>query len=91
MLVPDARPVAIPCESMVATLLVEDVQTTVLVMPDVDPSLNVPVAVNCCDPPALIEALAGLMVIDTKVALVTVSEAVPTWPAKTAEIVAVPG
>ena len=90
VLVPDAIPLATPRESMVATLLFEEVQTDVVVMPAVDPSLNVPVAANCCDAPVLIEALAGLTTTDTRVALVTVRDAVPTWPAKTAEIVALP-
>ena len=91
VVVPEDTAFAIPCESMVATLLVEELQATVLVMPAVDPSLNVPVAVNCCDAPGAIDALGGVIAIETRVALVIVSDAVPTCPAKTAEIVTLPG
>jgi len=51
----------------------------------------VPVAVNCCEPPNPIAALAGVTAIDARVALVTLSVAVPICPAKAAEIVVAPG
>jgi hypothetical protein len=56
-----------------------------------DPSLNVPFAVNTCELPALIAALEGVTAIEFSVAFVMVSEAVPTCPPNTAEIVTFPG
>jgi hypothetical protein len=45
-----------------------------------DPSLYVPVAVNCCVNPFAIVALGGVIAIDTRTADVTVSEAVAVTP-----------
>ena len=91
VVVPDANPFASPRESIAATLLLDDVHETRLVTFQVDPSLNVPVALNCCAAPAVITLLDELIAMDTRVALVTVRDAVPICPAKTAEIVAFPG
>ena len=90
VLVPALIALATPCGSMVATPVLEDVQADVFVMPAVDPSLNVPVATNCCVVPTLIDVLAGVMAIDTRVALVTFSVALPICPAKRADMVTVP-
>lgn len=57
----------------------------------VDPSLNVPTALNCCVDPRLMLALLGVTAIETSVALVTVSGAVPTFPANNAETTVLPG
>lgn len=89
--VPEALPFASPPELTVATDGVEEVHAHWAVIPTTDPSLNVPFAVNCCVEPLLIEEDAGVTEIDTRVALVTLSVAVPTCPWKTAEIVALPG
>lgn len=54
------------------------------------PSLKVPVATNCSDCPELMEGLLGVMAIEVRVALVTVSAAVPDCAEKTAVMVAWP-
>ena len=53
-------------------------------------SENVPVAVNCCRTPSGIEEFAGVTAIDTRVALVTVSVAVPEIEPNVAVIVVGP-
>lgn len=53
-------------------------------------SLKVPVATNCSDCPELMDGFAGPMVIEVRVALVTVSAAVPDCAEKTAVMVAWP-
>ena len=74
LLEPAATPVASPAALIVATEVVPDVQVTELVMLALLPSLYVPVAVNCCVAPALIEAAAGVTAIDCNV-FVTVNTA----------------
>src|ERR1700690_2098596 len=67
--VPGPWPVANPVFGPMATtpaLLV--VHATSLVTSCVPPSLNVPVAVNCCVPPAASVASAGVTAIDCNVA-----------------------
>jgi hypothetical protein len=88
--VPVATLVARPWPLMVATAAEEDVQSTVPVMSCVLESLNVPVAENCFVVPTAMLELAGVTAIDTSVALVTVSEAVPLTDPDVAVIVAVP-
>src|SRR6266849_9955361 len=51
--------VARPAESIVTMLLSDELHLTVLVRSWVLPSLNVPVAVNCCEPSATL-GLAGV-------------------------------
>jgi hypothetical protein len=82
---------AAPIAVTVAIAGLEEVQETWLVIPATEPSLNVPFAVNCCEPPKLIVAVAGETAIDVRVAFVTISVAVPTWPLKIPETVTVPG
>ena len=53
-------------------------------------SENVPVAVNCCRTPSGIEEFAGVTAIDTRVALVTVSVAIPEIEPNVAVIVVGP-
>ena len=80
-----------PVLLIIATPISDDVQVTCPVRLSVDPSLNVPVAVNCCGEPRVILGFTGLMAMELSVALDTVNEATPTSPANTAVTVTVPG
>jgi hypothetical protein len=91
VLVPVAAVVAKPLEFTDATPTFDELQVTCVLRFSVDPSLKLPTAVNCTDPPAATEGLLGVTVIDVSVALVTVNPAVPNWPANRAVIVALPG
>ena len=91
VLVPEDRPLAMPCELTVAVLTLEDFQFASRETLAVEPSLNLPVAVNCRELPTLTDALDGVTASEVKVPLVTVNDAVPTWPLKTAVILAEPG
>lgn len=53
-------------------------------------SLNVPVAVNCCVLPSVTVGFAGVMAMEVKVALLTVSKVVPATPEALAVIVTEP-
>ena len=55
------------------------------------PSLKLPVAVNCCEPPKAMLASLGMIVMEVSSASVTVNDVVPTRPANKAVMVAVPG
>ena len=77
--VPGAVLDASPPASMPATG-VEELQLTVAVRSTVEPSLNVPVAVNCCAPPTAITALTGDTASDCRTAAVTVNVADPLLP-----------
>ena len=90
VVVPAPVLVADPSEPMTATEMFEELQFTWLVRFRVEPSLNPPLAANCCECPVLMVALAGETFMDVSVALVTVSDAVPTCPPKSAEMVVVP-
>jgi hypothetical protein len=70
--VPAPTPVASPVLLIVATAPVPEAHTALL-STCVVLSLNVPVAVNCCVPPLVIEGFAGVTAIDTSVAAFTVS------------------
>ena len=82
----DARPEAL----IVAAAGVEDVQTTDAEMSCVLLSLKVPVAVNCFVELVDIVEFAGITAMDTKVAAVTVRDAVPLTDPDVAVIVVVP-
>ena len=82
----EASPVAL----IVAAAGVEDVQTTDAVMSCVLLSLKVPVAVNCFVVSMAMVELAGVTSKETKVAAVTVSDAVPLIEPEVAVIVVVP-
>src|ERR1051326_5166117 len=69
----------------------EELHSTDAVMSCVLVSLNVPVAVNCLVVPMAMLGFAGVTAIETRVALVTVSEVVPLTAPDAAVIVAVPG
>jgi hypothetical protein len=82
---------ASPTELTVATSMFVEAHCACPLMFSVDPSLKVPIAVNCCvDPKAMLVA-PGVTLIETNVALLTVSVAVPTCPANSAEITVLPG
>ena len=89
--VPVLTPLAEPLELMVATEGFEELHNTWLLMLITEPSLNVPFAVNVWAVPVLIDAFEGVTAIESSVAFVTVSDAVPTCPLNTAEIVTFPG
>jgi pyruvate/2-oxoglutarate/acetoin dehydrogenase E1 component len=55
------------------------------------PSLKSPVAMNCWEFPRVMSGAAGVIVIESKVALVTVNDAAPDTPANNAVMVALPG
>ena len=55
-----------------------------------EPSLNVPVAVNCCVAPLVIDGFAGVTAIDCNVAAVTVNTVEPLIAPEVALIVEVP-
>ena len=88
---PELTPFETPRELTVATEGVDELQFTWLVISRLDPSLKVPVAANGWFPPTAMEAVDGTSAMDTSVALLTVSVAVPTCPENTAEIVLAPG
>src|ERR1044071_328506 len=87
---PDETPVAFPLLTD-ATAAFDELQFAWVVSPNAEPSLNVPVAVNCSEAFTGIDALPGVTAIDVSVAFVTVRVAVPTCPAKSAEMLVVPG
>jgi hypothetical protein len=90
VVLPAATLEARPCALMVAAAALNDVQVTVVVMSWVLLSLKVPVAVNCLVVPTAVLEFAGVMAIDTRVAAVTVSDAVPLTVPDAAVIVVVP-
>lgn len=91
VVVPVPAVLANPVVEMVATFMSEEVHATWVVRSSVVPSLKLPVAVNCSELPRPKLGLLGVIVMDVRVALVTVSDAVPTCPAKSAVMVATPG
>jgi hypothetical protein len=72
--------VARPAESMVTRLLSDEPQATSLVRSWVLPSLNVPVAVNCCWEPSVTLGLEGVTRREDSVGGVFVPEVQPTRP-----------
>ena len=75
---------------MVATAGLEELQSTVVVMSCVLLSSNVPVAVNCRMVSTLMLELGGVTAIETRVAAVTVKDAVPLTAPEVAVMVAEP-
>jgi hypothetical protein len=90
VVVPVAALLARPCALIMAAVGLDDVHVTVVVMSCVLLSLNVPVAVNCFVVPTAILEFAGVTVIETNEAAVTVSEAVPLTVPEVAVKLAVP-
>ena len=66
MLVPGPTPVAKPAALIVATDNVAECHVTRLVRFAIVPSLSVPVAVNCCAVPCVMEGFAGDKAIDDR-------------------------
>jgi len=87
---PGAAPFAKPLLLMVATVPSDEIHVTVLVMSWLDPSLNVPVAVNCWGTPAGTVALLGLTAIAVRTALVMVTVLLLLIVAVLAEMVTLP-
>jgi hypothetical protein len=75
---------------MVATAVLDELQTTVVVRFCVDPSVYDPMAVNCCFVPFAILGLAGETEMDSRVAGVTVKFDEPDMFPDTAVIVVWP-
>jgi hypothetical protein len=94
VLVPTPTGLASPFESaallIVATVRSDEDQVTADVRFCVELSEYVPVAVNCCVPPPGMLGVAGVMLIETSVAEVTVSVVLPDIPPSVALIVLVP-
>jgi hypothetical protein len=87
---PGATVVARPPAPMVAAAVLDDAQAAVDVRFWVEPSVYVPVAVNCCVSPLATLELAGVTAMETSAAGVTVSVAFPVMLLEVAEIVVVP-
>jgi hypothetical protein len=87
---PAIRPVARPDALIVATAVLDEVHTTWPVTSAVDPSVKVPVAVNCWVVPSAIVGLAGVTAIDVTTTGVTVSVVVPPMSPSVAVIVETP-
>ena len=88
--VPAARPCASPAALIVAAVVLEDDHAAVAVKFCVELSVNVPVAVNCCDWPAEMLGVAGVTAIETRVAAVTFNVVVPLTLPDFAVIVELP-
>jgi hypothetical protein len=88
--VPTPAPLASPDALIVAIVVVAEDHVTLDVRFCVVPSLNVPVAVNCCVASLVIDGLAGVTAIDCNVAAVTVSKVEPEIDDDVAVIVEVP-
>ena len=90
VVLPEATLVASPWPLIMATAGLEELQTTDAEISSVLLSLNEPVAVNCLFVPTTIVELAGVTAMETRLAPVTVSDAVPLTEAEVAVIVVVP-
>ena len=78
--VPAATAVAKPPEAMVAVPGVPEFHVTEEVISTMLESLYVPLAVNCCVVPLMIEGAAGVTAIDCRVGAATVAGALPPQP-----------
>ncbi len=90
VVVPIAIPVASPLALIAAVDVALELHVAVAVRFEVLPSLNVPVAVNCCVSPAATDGLTGVTAIDCSMAAVTVSVVVPLMAPDVAVTVVVP-
>ena len=88
---PGETAVANPVLLIVAHVTSEEAQVTPLVKTSVEPSENVPVAVNCSVAPTGRLVLTGVTAIDTKVAAVTVRLVEPEIAPTAADMVTDPG
>src|SRR5882672_3050759 len=89
---PCATPLAAPLLLIVASVVLEELQVTLLVRFWVLPSLYRPVAVKGCVPFSAIVAVAGEMAIEVRVLAppVTIKDPVPATPPEAAVMVTVP-
>ena len=87
---PNANPLEPAVLLMAAMELSEGLQTTEFVISWVVLSAKVPIAVNCCCMPFTIIGFGGVTVIDTRTAVVTVSEVDPETLPEVAVIVVEP-
>src|SRR5207253_2111344 len=90
MLAPVARPLLPAALLTVATFALDEAHVTVAVRSCVEPSVYVPVAVNCCVVPAAMDGLVGVTARETSVAAVTVNVDEPDTEPNVALIVVVP-
>jgi hypothetical protein len=90
VVVPTARVEARPLAAMVAVVVLDDAQVAVEVRFCVEPSVYVPVAVNCCPTPLATLGFAGATATETSTGGSTVSPVVPVTPPDIAEMVVVP-
>ncbi len=90
VVLPCASLVANPAALIVATLVVPELHVTVSVRFSVELLLYFPVAVNCSVAPAVIEGLAGVTAMDSRVGAVTVSVVEPLIEPDVAVIVVLP-
>lgn len=90
VVVPADTPEARPDVLMVATEVAEELHVTDDVRLFVPPSVYVPVAVNCCVRPLMIEGAAGVTAMEASVAAVTVRVDVPLMDPDVAVIVVPP-
>lgn len=79
-----------PLLSMVAIDVSDDAQVTELVMVVVVPSARCPTAVNCCDCEGDKDTLVGVIEMDAKVDVTTVTVVEPVIPLSVALMVAEP-
>jgi hypothetical protein len=82
----DAKPALL----IVAVVVLDDAHVALAVRFCVELSLYVPVAVNCCVPPAATDGFTGVTAIDTSVAAVTASVVLPEMAPLVALIVVLP-
>jgi hypothetical protein len=85
-----AKPATLGAFAMVATGADDELQWLFSVMFCVLPSLNVPVATNCCVLPAAAVGAAGVRASETSVPVPTVRLVLPVIPDAEAEITTVP-
>jgi hypothetical protein len=85
-----ASPPTLGALAIVATLAEDELQWLFSVMSCVLPSLKVPVAVNCCVPPAVAVGAVGVTASETSVPVPIVKVVVPVTPDADAEMVTVP-
>lgn len=75
-------PVASPVLLIVATLVFDELQVTELVRSPVLPSVNVPVAMNCCVVPLGIERLLGVTLMEASVGVLGLARLPPLQATK---------
>jgi hypothetical protein len=90
VLTPVAKPLLPKAFEMVAAVVADEAQVTDVVRLYVVLSVKIPVAANCCVVPLAMVFAAGVTVMETSAAVVTVNVAVLLIPPKVALIIVVP-